>query len=80
MRWIAYWMLTGVLALDCFWIANRMAHLISQAETRSTLAQAVTDPATWWPTITLGFGAGVPLACIAFGPYLIERARIFVRQ
>lgn len=79
-RWIAYWMFMGVLAIDSIWIMNRTVELISQFETRATFAQTVTDPATWWPAIIFGFGIGIPLSCVVFGPYLLERAYIFAQQ
>jgi hypothetical protein len=79
-RWIAYMMFMGVLALDSVWIMDRTVDLISQVDSRAAFAQAVTDPATWWPAIVFGLGGGVPLLCIAFGLYLLERAGIISAQ
>jgi|SRR5699024_4918658 len=80
LRWIAYWMLTGVLVLDCFWFIYRMVNLINQVETHAVFVQTVFDSATWWSIIAFGLGAGMPLACIVFGPYFLERAFTFARQ
>lgn len=74
MRFVARYALLFVLAYDFIWVMNRVTHLLTRYDNPAALAQAMTDPATWWPAIAIGVGAGLPLLCIVLDPYLLERA------